>query len=188
MSDIAPYTYDEIGQLMAQAMGRRTEGQVVMVNFNGAVGREAIDAIEAHADATQLAAWKGVGDGDGNCFFASTDLMRMLVDAGVSKGFRLVTGLFAHPDVPHTLHGWLEYRKPDGAVAVNCSNLAARPLYAMERGQYYDLNNCAGRIQSIDGDEFSKRWKAVRRKFDDEPESTRHLTKALLRKTLLRQT
>lgn len=186
-SETAPLSPEHISQMMAEAMRQHSSERVILLNLNGSVGREALDLISEHADATQIAAWKGVGDADGNCFFASTDLMRMLVEAGVSKGFRLVTGLFAHPDVPHTLHCWLEFRRPAGVVAVNCSNLAGRPLYAMDRGQYYDLNNCARRIQSIDGDEFSKRWKAVRRKFDDEPEATRHLTKTLLRKTFVRQ-
>lgn len=188
MSDtnpIAPYSLGQVGSIMAEALREHSPDRVVLINFNGSVGREALDLIQEHADPDQIAAWKGVGDADGNCFFASTDLMRMLVDAGVAKGFRLATGRFEHPDIPHTIHGWLEFRRPEGVVAVNCSNLSGRPLYAMERGQYYDLNNCAGRIQSIDGDEFSKRWKAVRRKFDDQGEAIRHLTKTMLRKTLL---
>ena len=191
---LRPYTAAELDQMMMQsrqAMREAPEGTLHMVNCNGSVGDEALRIIQANVDGGSLVAWQGTDSSGatGNCFFATTDLMMQLTDKGQSDRWRLVTGVFTHFDIGEPIyHCWLEYKNRDGAVAVNCSNLDQRPLYAMERGQYLEVNACSERIQVISADEFRKRLKAMRSRLKDEnpDELPRQLTKSIFKKTFFR--
>lgn len=189
---LRPYSAAELDDMMKEAIEQSSEGVLHMVNCNGDVGFEALSLIQEHADGGSLQSWQGIGGAgaDGNCFFATTDLLTQLTDKGAATGFKLVTGIFKHHVVGDIYHCWLEFRRPAGVVAINCSNLDQRPLYAMEREQYLEINECAKRLQVISADDFQKRLKSVRAKVgkDDVETTIRQLTKSMLRKTLVKMT
>jgi hypothetical protein len=185
---LRPYSAAELDSMMKQAIEQSSEGVLHMVNCNGDVGLEALDLIQKHVDGGQISSWQGIGGAgaDGNCFFATTDLLVQLTDKNAAGGFKLVTGIFKHHLAGDIYHCWLEFRRPAGVVAINCSNLDRRPLYAMEREQYLEINQCAKRIQVVSAEDFQKRLKSMRArtKCENPDDLPRLLTKDVLKKTL----
>jgi len=94
-----------------------------------------------------VGAWETPGaDGGGNCFFATVQMMALLIEAGKSEGFVARSGVFEHPDMTEAVvHSWLER----SAIVMNVSNLRTRPLYVTPRARYYSTNFVGRRFEPI---------------------------------------
>lgn len=120
-----------------------------------------------------IASWSG-HDSGGNCFFASIQTMVELIRTSAADGFTVVTGRFDFPDRDPVFHCWLER----GGIVLNVSNiLLGCAVYTIPRGEFYDRNYLAKRIQRINP-------KRIQRGLKRHGGDVRELTRAILQPTM----
>lgn len=163
-----------------------SEISVPMVSHAGVEGNALLQWCASVLDATRLGSWDAQG---GNCFYASTDAMFMLlpaiadVEGGLTSTF-LTTGRFDHLDTPDPVfHCWIEFKTGRGTLVLNVSNLSAsRPIYASWKADYRNLNRCRKTLQRIPASEVLERYGAGEKDGDE----VRAIVKELLGPTLKR--
>lgn len=116
-------------------------------NQSAGDGGRALLMLVSDLDLELVAGWRSPdGSESGNCFFATTQMMALLIAAGREAGFTMRAGVFHHPDLPAPIvHAWLER----GPFVMNVSNLPARPLYVARRKAYHDRNFLGHRFRPI---------------------------------------
>ncbi|ETX13555.1 hypothetical protein OCH239_09760 [Roseivivax halodurans JCM 10272] len=188
MIDLAPF--HAFDRDYARALRSCGKGTIIALNGAGAAGTRLLQEIGHVLQTGRGPRWTTES---GDCYFASTDIMLGLLQMETALPFRLVTGRFDHADMPHPVfHAWLDAKLPDGAwVAINVSNLGARPLYAVPRADYLCRNACRGEFQVLPMGEFGRRTMTALRR-QGLPRGHRRLdrlgvrefTMVLLRRTL----
>ena len=147
-------TSSSIASKMHDALSNMKEGVVSVLNVTGPEGDEALALVMEAMETGAGTDWVVGSDADGDCFFATTDVMIALMAKGYGSLFKVCTGVFTAQTQAKNkepiIHAWLEYSRNGKTCVVNCSNLSRRPLYAMDKDTYTRVNNCKERIQRLD--------------------------------------
>ncbi len=113
-----------------------------VVNVDAGTFGDAILERAGSCDLRLVRDWGLPGVNGGNCFFATTQMMTLLIEAGHAEGFVATSGIMEHEGIDHVVHSWIEC----GDVVLNVSNLRSRPIYVMTKRLYYDTNRIGQRF------------------------------------------
>jgi len=125
--------------------------QVQVKNHGGDHCGRALRAVISTCDIPAISAWRSISGNDlASWFFSTLNAATDLISSGTVDNIFLVTGRFEHSGLDEPVyHAWLEFRATKPHAVVNVANIPERPLYAMDRDDFYRINVCRKRIQEI---------------------------------------